>query len=87
MEKSIFDLDEDFKKNHEQLKKYLELKDNGELGCYIVTEGKPLNKWEQMICRILPNSLYAESLWNKANGEILGRSDENGKMKPFKINI
>ena len=85
--KSAFELDEDFKRNHEQLKKYKELSDKGELGVYIMTKGKPLNKWEQMIRRILPNSLYAESLWYKATGSILGTTDEDGKMKPFKINI
>lgn len=58
-----------------------------QFGCYIMTKGEPLNKYEQMICRIFPDSLYAESLWYKANGRILGQVDENGNMKPFTVEL
>ena len=89
MEKVEFGLitDAAIKRNLDQLKEFRELSDNGKLGCYIITKGKPLNKYEQIICRIIPNSLYAESLWYKANGTILGQADDTGNIRPFTLEI
>ena len=58
-----------------------------EIGYYIITKGKSLNKYEQMIRRIIPYSLYAEHLWYKENGQIVGTSDDNGNMLPFTIEL
>lgn len=78
---------DEIKKSHKNLKQLKELSDNDKLGCYIITKGQELSKYERMICRILPNTDYAKRLYTKANGRILGTSDENNNFKPFTVKL